>query len=97
MFARSAPGAVAGATLPLNRAMIAHELGFDAPTANSMDATSDRDFVLEYLQTLAQIALHVGRFAEEITLYATAEFGFVDLPEAFRPAPAPCRKRKIQT
>ena len=63
--------------------MIAHELGFDAPTANSMDATSDRDFVLEYLQTLAQIALHVSRFAEEITLYATAEFGFVDLPEAF--------------
>lgn len=76
-------GAVAGATLPLNRAMIAHELGFDAPTANSMDATSDRDFVLEYLQALAQIALHVSRFAEEITLYATTEFGFVDLPEAF--------------
>jgi argininosuccinate lyase len=76
-------GAVAGATLPLNRAMIAHELGFDAPTANSMDATSDRDFALEYLQSLAQIALHVSRFAEEITLYATAEFGFVDLPEAF--------------
>lgn len=76
-------GAVAGATLPLNRAMIARELGFDAPTANSMDATSDRDFALEYLQTLAQIALHVSRFAEEITLYATAEFGFVDLPEAF--------------
>jgi argininosuccinate lyase len=76
-------GAVAGATLPLNRAMIAHELGFDAPTANSMDATSDRDFVLEYLQALAQIALHISRFAEEITLYATAEFGFVDLPEAF--------------
>ncbi|MGB8480801.1 MAG: argininosuccinate lyase [Acidobacteriaceae bacterium] len=76
-------GAVAGATLPLNRAMIAHELGFDAPTSNSMDATSDRDFVLEYLQTLAQIALHVSRFAEEVTLYATTEFGFVDLPEAF--------------
>ncbi len=76
-------GAVAGATLPLDRAMIARELEFDAPTANSMDATSDRDFVLEYLQALAQIALHISRFAEEITLYATAEFGFVDLPEAF--------------
>jgi argininosuccinate lyase len=76
-------GAVAGATLPLNRAMIAHELGFDAPATNSMDATSDRDFVLEYLQVLAQVALHVSRFAEEITLYATTEFGFVDLPEAF--------------
>jgi argininosuccinate lyase len=76
-------GAVAGATLPLNRAAIAHELGFHAPTSNSMDATSDRDFVLEYLQVLAQIALHVSRFAEEITLYATTEFGFVDLAEAF--------------
>ena len=76
-------GAVAGATLPLNRASIARELGFDAPTANSMDATSDRDFVLEYLQALAQVALHISRFAEEITLYATAEFGFVNLPEAF--------------
>ncbi len=76
-------GAVAGATLPLDRVLIARELGFDAPTTNSMDATSDRDFVLEYLQSLAQIALHVSRFAEEITLYATAEFGFVDLPEAF--------------
>jgi argininosuccinate lyase len=76
-------GAVAGATLPLNRDLIARELGFTAPTANSMDATSDRDFVLEFLQALAQIALHISRFAEEITLYATAEFGFVDLPEAF--------------
>jgi argininosuccinate lyase len=76
-------GAVAGATLPLDRALIARELGFDAPTANSMDATSDRDFLLEFLQCLAQIALHISRFAEEITLYATAEFGFVDLPEAF--------------
>ncbi len=76
-------GAVAGATLPLNRATIAHQLGFDEPTANSLDATSDRDFALEYLQTLAQMALHISRFAEEITLYATAEFGFVDLPEAF--------------
>lgn len=76
-------GAVAGATLPLNRNLIAEELDFSAPTSNSMDATSDRDFVLEFLQTLSQIALHISRFAEEITLYATAEFGFVDLPEAF--------------
>lgn len=76
-------GAVAGATLPLDRALMAAELGFDAPTANSMDATSDRDFVLEFLQALSQIALHISRFAEEITLYSTAEFGFVHLPEAF--------------
>lgn len=76
-------GAVAGATLPLDRDLLARELAFDGPTANSMDATSDRDFILEFLHALSQIALHVSRFAEEITLYATAEFGFVELPEAF--------------
>jgi argininosuccinate lyase len=76
-------GAVAGATLTLDRTIAANELGFIAPTANSMDATSDRDFVLEYLNALTLLALHASRFAEEITLYATAEFGFVELPEAF--------------
>jgi len=76
-------GAVAGATLKLDRWIAAKELGFTAPTANSMDATSDRDFVLEYLQALTFVGLHTSRFAEEITLFATAEFGFVQLPEAF--------------
>ena len=76
-------GAVAGATLALDRTIAARELGFTASTANSMDATSDRDFVLEYLNVLTLLALHASRFAEEITLFATAEFGFVDLPEAF--------------
>ncbi len=76
-------GAVAGATLALDRSITAQELDFAAPTANSMDATSDRDFVLEYLNALTLLALHASRFAEEITLFATAEFGFVDLPEAF--------------
>jgi argininosuccinate lyase len=76
-------GAVAGATLALDRTIAARELHFTAPTANSMDATSDRDFVLEYLQALTLLALHASRFAEEITLFATAEFGFVDLPEQF--------------
>jgi len=76
-------GAVAGATLALDRTIAARELGFTAPTPNSMDATSDRDFVLEYLQALTFVGLHVSRFAEEITLFATAEFNFVTLPEAF--------------
>jgi argininosuccinate lyase len=76
-------GAVAGATLALDRSIAAHELGFSIPTANSIDATSDRDFILEYLQVLTSIGLHASRFAEEITLFATAEFGFVELPEAF--------------
>ncbi|MDR3736912.1 MAG: argininosuccinate lyase [Acidobacteriaceae bacterium] len=76
-------GAVAGATLALDRTIAARELGFTAPTSNSMDSTSDRDFVLEYLQALTFVGLHLSRFAEEITLFATAEFGFVVLPEAF--------------
>jgi argininosuccinate lyase len=76
-------GAVAGATLALDRNLAARELGFTAPTANSIDATSDRDFILEYLHALTFVGLHLSRFAEEITLFATAEFGFITLPEAF--------------
>jgi argininosuccinate lyase len=76
-------GAVAGATLALDRTIAARELGFDGPTQNSMDATSDRDFLLEFTQALATLGVHISRFAEEITLYSTAEFGFLDLPEAF--------------
>ena len=76
-------GAVAGATLALDRAIAARELGFTAPTTNSMDATSDRDFALEFAQDAALLGIHISRFAEEITLFATSEFGFVDLPESF--------------
>jgi argininosuccinate lyase len=76
-------GAVAGATLALDRTIAARELGFSAPTANSIDATSDRDFIIEYLHALTFVGLHLSRFAEEITLFATAEYGFVTLPEAF--------------
>jgi argininosuccinate lyase len=76
-------GAVAGATLALDRTIAARELGFTAPTANSIDATSDRDFILDYLHALTFVGLHLSRFAEEITLFATAEYGFVTLPEAF--------------
>lgn len=76
-------GAIAGATLALDRTIAATLLHFAAPTGNSMDATSDRDFALEFTQALSVFGLHVSRFAEELTLFATAEFGFVDLPEAF--------------
>ena len=76
-------GAIAGATLALDRIIAARALGFDAPTPNSMDATSDRDFALDFLQALSTLGLHISRFAEELTLYSTAEFGFLDLPEAF--------------
>ena len=76
-------GAIAGATLALDRTIAAEALGFSAPTPNSLDATSDRDFMLDFAQALATLGLHISRFAEEITLHATAEFGFIDLPEAF--------------
>jgi len=76
-------GAVARATLALDRTIAAQELGFTAPTANSIDATSDRDFILEYLHALTSVGLHLSRFAEEITLFAGAEYGFIKLPEAF--------------
>jgi argininosuccinate lyase len=76
-------GAVAGATLALDRSIAAKELRFAGPTGNSIDATSDRDFILEYLQALTFVGLHLSRYAEEITLFATAEFGFITLPEAF--------------
>ncbi len=76
-------GAIAGATLALNRQIASDALGFTAPTANSMDATSDRDFLLDFAQAASTLGLHISRFAEELTLYATQEFNFVDLPEAF--------------
>jgi argininosuccinate lyase len=76
-------GAVAGATLTLDRTIASQELGFAAPTANSIDATSDRDFILEYLHALTSVGLHLSRFAEEITIFAGAEYGFIRLPEAF--------------
>ncbi len=76
-------GAVAGTTLPLDRAAMSVDLGFDQPTANSLDATSDRDFAIEFVQALALVATHLSRFAEEMILFSTREFGFVRLPEAF--------------
>lgn len=76
-------GAVAGATLALNRNEIAKELSFDAPTANSIDATSDRDFAIEFVNALSQLALHLSRWAEEMILFSTPAYGFVELPEPY--------------
>ena len=76
-------GAVAGATLPLDRRTMAGALGFDGPTANSIDATSDRDFILEFVNSLSVLAVHLSRWAEEMILFSTQEFGFINLPEAY--------------
>jgi len=82
-FSPLGSGAVAGATLALDRDIAARILYFKGPTVNSMDATSDRDFAIEFTQALSVFGLHVSRFAEELTLFSTAEFGFIELPEAF--------------
>ena len=76
-------GAAAGATLPLDRRSLASELGFDSITANSIDATSDRDFVLEFVNALSLLGLHLSRWAEEMILFSSEEFGFVRLPESY--------------
>ena len=76
-------GAVAGTILPLDREAIAAHLQFARPTANSMDATSDRDFAIEFVQALSLVALHLSRWAEEFILFSTEEFGFVKPPELY--------------
>jgi argininosuccinate lyase len=75
-------GALAGSTINLDRAAIARELEFDAPSRNSMDAVSDRDFVAETLFVLALIGIHLSRLSEDIILWCTAEFGFATLSDA---------------
>jgi argininosuccinate lyase len=75
--------ALAGTSFPIDRAATAAALGFDRPTANSLDSVSDRDFVLETLSAAAICAIHLSRFAEEIVLWATPQFGFIRLSDKF--------------
>ncbi len=75
--------ALAGTSFPIDRFLTAKTLGFEGPMANSMDAVSDRDFVIEFSNCAAMTALHLSRLAEEIVLWASDAFGFVKLSEAF--------------
>ena len=75
--------ALAGTGFPIDRAATALALGFDRPTANSLDAVSDRDFAVDYLHSAALTAVHCSRLAEEIILWASQPFGFVRLPDAW--------------
>ncbi len=75
--------ALAGTSFPIDRVMTAEALGFDRPTANSLDAVSDRDFALEFLAATAICAMHLSRFAEEIVIWCSAPFGFIRLSDAF--------------
>ncbi len=76
-------GALAGCAIDVDRAAIARELGFSRPTANSLDAASDRDFAVDYLYALAVIATHLSRLSEDFVLFASQEFGFIVLPDEF--------------
>ena len=76
-------GALAGSPYPLDREAAARELGFDGVTRNSLDAVADRDFAVEFLACCALAQAHLSRLAEEIVLWASAEFAFARLPDAF--------------
>jgi len=75
--------ALAGTPYPIDRQMTAEKLGFDRPTANSLDAVSDRDFILETLAAASICAMHLSRFAEEMVIWSSAQFGFVRLSDRF--------------
>ncbi len=76
-------GAIAGSTIVLDRALVARELGFPEITQNSMDAVSDRDFACELLGAIAIAGMHLSRLSEDIVLWASTEFGFVTISDAF--------------
>ena len=76
-------GALAGTTYPINRAQTAADLGFDGPMSNSLDGVSDRDYALELLSDLSILMMHLSRFAEEIILWCSWEFKFIELDDAY--------------
>jgi argininosuccinate lyase len=75
--------ALAGTTYPIDRAYTTELLGFDAPTENSLDSVSDRDFAIEFTSAASIIMMHLSRFSEELVLWASAQFNFIDLPDRF--------------
>ena len=76
-------GAFAGTTYPLDRSLTAEILGFDGPTLNSMDGVSDRDYLIEFLSDLSMIMMHLSRFSEEIILWNSNEYRFVEIDDAY--------------
>ncbi len=76
-------GALAGSTFPIDREITTKELGFTRPSENSLDAVSDRDFVLEYEFCLSTIMLHLSQFAEEMIIWNSQEFGYIEISDAF--------------
>ena len=75
--------ALAGTTFPIDRAMTAESLGFDGPTHNSLDAVSDRDFLIEFVGVASMTMMHLSRWCEEMVLWMSQQFGFIHLPDAY--------------
>jgi argininosuccinate lyase len=75
--------ALAGTSYPIDRAFTAHELGFDGPAANSLDAVSDRDFAIEFCAASALLMTHLSRMSEELVLWVSAQFDFIELPDRY--------------
>ena len=76
-------GALAGTTFPVSREDVSRELGFSGICRNSLDAVSDRDFACEFLFALSLIMMHLSRFCEELILWSSSEFGFVEMDDAY--------------
>ncbi len=76
-------GALAGCAFPLDRVALARDLGFSRITANSLDAVGDRDFALEFLFALSALAMHLSRLAEDMVLFASPEFAYIELPDEY--------------
>ncbi len=76
-------GALSGTSFPIDRELTANELGFDMPTPNSMDAVSDRDFAVEFLFVMSLVMVHLSRLAQELILWSTPEYNFIELDDAY--------------
>ena len=76
-------GALAGTTYPLDREYVASMLGFEGPTLNSMDSVSDRDYCIEFLASLSTVMMHLSRFCEEVIIWNSNEYGFVEMDDAY--------------
>ena len=90
-------GALAGTTYPLDREYTASLLNFDGPTLNSMDSVSDRDYLIELLSALSTIMMHLSRFCEEIIVWNSNEYQFVDIDDSYSaPEAVSCHRRRIR-
>ena len=89
-------GALAGSTIALDREAIAKALGFQRVTQNSVDAVSDRDFAADFLYNLAMIGIHLSRFSEDLIIWSTTEFGFIEFSDAFATGSSLMPRKKIR-